>query len=126
MGTLPPTFRDLIAANKRNSVLLVIVFCLFTTVVAMVLGLGAIALFDPDSVADLNWGEGLLAGGIGAVIAFLVSLLGYYQGDSFVLATSGAHRIEHKDDPELFNVVEEMAIAAAVQYLEDSPCRTST
>ena len=125
MGSLPPTFRDLIAANKRNSVLLVIVFCLFTVVVAMVLALGIAACFDPESVANLNWGEGLRAGGIGAVIAFLVSLLGYYQGDSFVLATSGAHRIEHKDDPELFNVVEEMSIAAGTPmprvYLIDDP-----
>ncbi len=34
------TFRDLIAANKRNSLLLVVIFILFTTVVAMVLALG--------------------------------------------------------------------------------------
>ena len=38
-----PTFRDLIAANKRNSLVLVIVFCLFVTVVAMILGLAALA-----------------------------------------------------------------------------------
>jgi heat shock protein HtpX len=125
MGTLSPTFRDLIATNKRNSVLLVIVFCLFTTAVAMILGLGITAWLDPESLANLNWGEGVRAGAIGAVIAFLVSLLGYYQGDSFILATSGAHRIEHKDDPELFNVVEEMSIAAGIPmpqvYLIDDP-----
>src|SRR5690242_16686477 len=114
MGSLPPTFRDLIAANKRNSVLLVIGFCLFVALVVMVLGLGIIAYFDPDSVANLNWGEGLIAGGVGAAVAFLFALLGYYQGDGLILATSGARRIEHKDDPELFNVVEEMAIAAGV------------
>lgn len=124
MGTRP-TFRDLIAANKRNSVLLVIVFCLFTALVVMVLGLGIVAYFDPDSVADLNWREGLLVGGIGAVVAFLFALLGYYQGDGLILATSGARRIAHKDDPELFNVVEEMAIAAGIPtprvYLIDDP-----
>ena len=31
------TFRDLIAANKRNSAILVVVFCLFVTTVAMIL-----------------------------------------------------------------------------------------
>jgi heat shock protein HtpX len=125
MGTMPPTFRDLIAVNKRNSVLLVLVFCLFTTVVVLVLGLGIVASFDPDSLANLNWGEGLFVGGIAAGVAFLLSLFGYYTGDQFILATSGARRIQHQDDPELFNVVEEMSIAAGIPmpqvYLIDDP-----
>jgi heat shock protein HtpX len=108
------TFRDLIAENKRNSVLLVLVFCLFVIVVVLVLGMGVIATFDPDAVANLNWREGLVVGAAGAVISFLLSLLGYFAGDNFILATSGAQPIEHRDDPELFNVVEEMAIAAGV------------
>lgn len=111
---MTPTFRDLIAENKRNSVLLVLVFCLFTAVVALVLGLGIVASFDPESVAKLNWSEGLLVGGIGGGLALLFALAGYYTGDSVILATSGARRIRHRDDPELFNVVEEMAIAAGV------------
>ena len=125
MGVMTPTFRDLIAENKRNSVLLVIVFCLFTAVVALVLGLGIVAAFDPDSIARLNWGEGLIVGGLGGVLALLFALVGYYSGDSFILATSGARRIRHQDDPELFNVVEEMAIAAGVPmprvYLINDP-----
>ena len=125
MGAMAPTFRDLIAANKRNSVLLVTVFCLFTAVVALVLGLGVVAMYDPDSVANLNWGEALLVGGIGGGLALLFALIGYYAGDSLILATSGARRIHHADDPELFNVVEEMAIAAGVPmpavYLIDDP-----
>jgi heat shock protein HtpX len=125
MGAMAPTFRDLIAANKRNSVLLVTVFCLFTAVVALVLGLGVVAMYDPDSVAILNWGEALLVGGIGGGLALLFALIGYYAGDSLILATSGARRIHHADDPELFNVVEEMAIAAGIPmpavYLIDDP-----
>lgn len=125
MGAMAPTFRDLIAANKRNSVLLVTVFCLFTALVALVLGLGVVAMYDPDSVANLNWGEALLVGGIGGGLALLFALIGYYAGDSLILATSGARRVHHADDPELFNVVEEMAIAAGVPipavYLIDDP-----
>lgn len=125
MGAMAPTFRDLIAANKRNSVLLVTVFCLFTAAVALVLGLGVIAIYDPDSVAKLNWGEALLVGAIGGGLALLFALIGYYAGDSLILATSGARRIHHADDPELFNVVEEMAIAAGIPmpavYLIDDP-----
>jgi heat shock protein HtpX len=122
---MTPTFRDLIAENKRNSVLLVLIFCLFTAVVVLVLALGIVACFDPDAVIQLRWGEALLAGGIAAVVALLFSLFGYYSGDRLILATSGARRIHHTDDPELFNVVEEMAIAAGIPmphvYLIDDP-----
>jgi heat shock protein HtpX len=114
MGAGQPTFRDLIAANKRNTMILVVIFCLFVLVVAMVLGLAIIAYVSPDSVAHLDWREGLVIGGIAAGVAVLLSLLGYFEGDQMVLAVSGAREIQHKDDPELFNVVEEMAIAAGV------------
>jgi heat shock protein HtpX len=113
-----PTFRDLIAENKRNSALLVLIFCLFTAAVALILALGIVALLDPKAVAQLRWGEALWAGGIAAVLALLFSLLGYYRGDRFILAVSGARRIRHADDPELFNVVEEMAIAAGIPMPE--------
>jgi heat shock protein HtpX len=65
-------------------------------------------------VAHLNWTEGLVLGGVAAGVAFLLSLLGYFEGDQMILAVNGAREIHHKDDPELFNVVEEMAIAAGV------------
>ncbi|MHB1426906.1 MAG: M48 family metallopeptidase [Gemmataceae bacterium] len=111
---MTPTFRDLIAENKRNSVLLVLIFCLFTAAVALFLALGIVAFYDPDAIAQLHWGEALIAGGIAAVAALLFSLIGYYRGDQFILASSGARRIHHADDPELFNVVEEMSIAAGI------------
>lgn len=122
---MSPTFRDLIAENKRNSVLLVLTFCLFTAAVALILALGVVAVSDPDAIAQLRVGEALLAGGVASVLALLFSLIGYYSGDQFILATSGARRIHHADDPELFNVVEEMAIAAGIPmpsvYLIDDP-----
>jgi heat shock protein HtpX len=125
MGAMTPTFRDLIAENKRNSVLLVLIFCLFAAAVALMLALGIVAVYDPEAIDQLRVGEALLAGGIAAAVALLFSLIGYYSGDQFILATSGARRIRHADDPELFNVVEEMAIAAGVPmpsvYLIDDP-----
>ena len=111
---MPQTFRDLIAANKRNSAILVVLFCLFVAVVAMVLGLAIIAYFSPSAVSHLDWGRALLIGGIAAAISLLISLFAYYSGDSMVLAVSGAREIQHEDDPELFNVVAEMAIAAGL------------
>ena len=48
------------------------------------------------------------------MLALVLSVISYYAGASMVLAVSGARPIQHGDDPELFNVVEEMAIAAGV------------
>lgn len=125
MSAQQATFRDLIAANKRNSALLVVLFVLFVIAVALILGLGVMAYLDPDSLNRVDWTEALLLGGITGGIAFLLALLGYWEGDQFILATSGARPITHQDDLELFNVVEEMAIAAGLPlpriYLIDDP-----
>jgi heat shock protein HtpX len=122
---VPITFRDLIAANKRNSLVLVIVFCLFTTVVFLVLGLAILAYFDPGVLTQLEWGKALLIAVVAAGVSLLLAWLAYAKGDSMVLSVSGARPIEHRDDPELFNVVDEMAIAAGVPmpriYLIDDP-----
>jgi heat shock protein HtpX len=119
------TFRDLIAANKRNSALLVLGFILFTTVVIVVLGLAVLALIAPELVERLHWGQGLVIGGLAGCVALLLALLGYYGGDDLLLAISRAREIKHGDDPQLFNVVEEMAIAAGIPvprvYLIDDP-----
>src|SRR5262249_56048526 len=73
-----------------------------------------LAVIDPNAVVSINWRRSLIVGGIAAVVAFLLALLGYYSGAKMVLAVSGAHPLRHSQDPELFNVVEEMAIAAGV------------
>jgi heat shock protein HtpX len=108
------TFRDLIAANKRNSLLLVAVFCLFVTAVAMILGLGILAYLDPEELSHVDIAHALLLGAVAAGISLLLSLLAYYSGDDVILSLSHARPIEHQDDPELFNVVEEMSIAAGI------------
>lgn len=122
---MKPTFRDLVAENKRNSVLLVLIFCLFTAAVVLILALGVVAINDPEAVAQLHWGPALVAGAVAGGLALLFSLAGYYSGDSFILASTGARQVHHQDDPELFNVVEEMSIAAGVPmprvYLMNDP-----
>jgi heat shock protein HtpX len=63
------------------------------------------------------------AGAGGLFIAFLVwvglTLVSYYQGDSIFLALARARRIEKRDNPVLFNVVEEMSIAAGLPKVPD-------
>lgn len=108
------TFRELIASNKRNSFLLVVCFILFIAAVAMGLTLAAIAYFSPDAVNHLDWQHALMVGGIAGGVAFLISLLSYYAGANFILAVSGAKEMQKRDDPQLWNVVEEMAIAAGL------------
>lgn len=108
------TFRDLVAANRRNSALLVAGFILFTIVVVLVFALAALAYVSPDSVRHLDWGRAVLIGLGAGGLAALFALISYYAGDSMILAISGAREIRHQDDPELFNVVEEMAIAAGL------------
>jgi heat shock protein HtpX len=54
----------------------------------------------------------------GLVIAlfvwFIMSLVGYFSGDSILLSMSGAKKISRDDHPRLYNVVEEMKIASGV------------
>jgi heat shock protein HtpX len=59
----------------------------------------------------------------GLVIALLVwailSLVGYFQGDSILLSMSGAKKIGPDDHPRLYNVVEEMKIASGLEKMPD-------
>ena len=59
-------------------------------------------------IGGVNGGIGLL--GVFGVVAIAWSIIGYYSGDKMVLAVSGAHRVTHEDEPQLFNVVEELSL----------------
>ena len=111
---MPATFRDLIAENKRKSLWLVIAFVLFTIVVAGVLALAMAFTIDPGLVNQLSWTSGILVGAVAALVSFFLMYLAYMSGDRMILGISGAQPIEKADDPQLFNVVEEIAIAAGV------------
>ena len=98
------TFRDRIAANRRNSLLLISGFLGFVTVFGYVIGYAWLG--DPTRAL------------FGLVLAFVVGtvsgLVTYYGGDRIVLAASRAKEVTYDDAPVLFNVVEEMAIASGV------------
>lgn len=106
MSVSDVTYHDLIAKNRRNSALLVVGFVLF---VAVLVGVMGSALTGGDPAATLGFG------GLALVIAIVMALSSYYSGGSMILRMSGAKLIDHGDDPELYNVVEEMAIAAGVR-----------
>jgi len=87
--------------NRRRSVLLI------AGAVVFLVGLGAL-LGATSGVTP--WGGMAAALAIGVVLA----LVAWFRGGSIVLATSGAREIGKADDPELVNVVEEMAIASGL------------
>ena len=105
---------ELIAANKRKSVVLI------TLMGMLMIGAGVLI------------GEAAVPGGGagGAILAFILwailSLTSYFGGDSIFLASSGARQIQKQDHPVLYNIVEEMCIAAGIStlpkiYIIDDP-----
>ena len=95
------TFRTLIAANCRNSAILMVIMCVLFAVAG--------ALFGEILVGDYLLG--LLVGG---VIVFVLLLFAWAGGQSAIMAINGAEEICKEDCPQLFNVVEEMSLAAGV------------
>lgn len=55
-------------------------------------------------------GYGLSFAGFALILAGLMSFGSYYYSDKLVLATSGAKPVHKKDDPVLYDVVENLAI----------------
>src|ERR687893_545135 len=109
------TFQDRIAANKRKSLALIAVFLAFIAVFGYVIGYAWIG--DPAS-ALFGLGLAFVAGSVSGVVS-------YYAGGRMVLAASRAREVTHDEVPQLFNVVEEMAIASGlpmpkVYIIEDS------
>jgi heat shock protein HtpX len=100
---MPATFETLIAQNKRSSILLVIALVAFTMVFIGILGggMGGTKAIFPAMM-------------FGAVVSLAGSVFSFFAGSTVLTSITSAKQIEHGDDPELFNVVEEMAIAAGV------------
>jgi heat shock protein HtpX len=70
-------------------------------------------------------GSGAAGVGLAGAATAAFSLVAYFAGDRLVLGISRARRLQKSDDPVLFNVVEEMAIAAgspapAVHLIDDT------
>lgn len=89
-----------IDSNKRKSFILIIIFIIF--------------------VIFLGWLYGQLTetGYLGLGIAIIVSLLmtatSYFAGDKIALASSGAQKIEKKDNPYVYRLVENLCITAGL------------
>ena len=98
------TFYDQIGANRRNSVLLALTVIAVLGLLGMVIGIAVTrALGAAVPAAALAIGIGVVA-----------SVIAYYAGDSLVLTVSGAKEVTERDQPQLLNVIQEIALAANV------------
>lgn len=95
------SFEGLIEHNKRLSMLL------FFLLLLLLGGLGA----SVSSWWGGEWYTGVVVAAAVAVIYFLIS---WFGGASMILSMSGAREIRHEDAPQLWNVVEELSIAAGL------------
>ena len=102
------TFYSEESANRRNSFLLALLVIAFLAAFGFVIGY-SIGYGSGDEVA-FGIGALVIAVGIGTVSA----LFSYYSGDKLVLSSSHAKEISPQQAPALYDVVNEMAIAAGV------------
>lgn len=100
-----------IETNKRRTVLLIMIF------MAIIIGLGYFFY------AYLGYGIEALV--VAVVVSLVMTLMSYYHGDKVALSTSGAVRIEKKDNPYVFRMVENICLTAGLPipkvHIIDSP-----
>jgi heat shock protein HtpX len=94
---------ELIRANKRNSIILLVTMAVCLTLLGFIIGL---VFFGPDG--------GFFGLIIATAIWLILMMISFSSGDQILLASSKAKPVTHDVHPQLFNVVEEMAIAAAL------------
>ena len=95
---------EVVAANKRRSAWLIAVLA------ALLAGMGGAIgfLFSGTSDAAVY---GMFIGIVVWGVLLLVNMMG---GESVLLASANAKEVQHQDAPQLYNIVEEMRIAAAL------------
>lgn len=104
------TFHDLISRNKRNTFLLTVLFSGFVIGLAGFMGYVVASYRQPDQVMQISIVAMIAAAGLTIVLL----IFSYFGGAGTVLAISRAKPLAKEDDPQLYNVVEEMAIAAGM------------
>ena len=99
-------------ANRRNTLVLLVALTALAALVGYVIG-WLLESESSDTVPVLSK-AGVAAAGLMAAVSVGWSALSLAFGDKMVLAMANARQIDKADAPQLYNVVEEMAIAAGV------------
>ncbi len=95
---------ELIRANKRNSIFLMVIMAAVLLLLGFVIGMAFTK--SPEG--------GLIGLMIATAIWLVLTLISLSSGDQIFLAASRAKPVTHEVHPQLFNVVEEMKIAAGL------------
>lgn len=115
------TYRNLIAENRRKSAFLVMLLVGLAVLTGAAAGVLLGASGNSRAAVPAAFGGALIFGGIASIAA----AWSWFSGPGAILSMAGATPIEKKDDPQLFNVVEELAIAGGLPlpkvYLIDDP-----
>jgi heat shock protein HtpX len=90
------------AANRRNSIVLVLAVTALLAALGFAIGYGTTGYVEGAYFVTI----------IAIVLAMLMSVGSYFAGDKLVLASSGAKQVTQESAPQLMNVVQEMALAA--------------
>lgn len=99
-----------IAANKRNTVLIMIVFVAF---------IGALGCLFAYAFGDWSISIWVL------IVAAIYAVVQYFLSASLAVAMTGAKQIEKKDNRRLYNIVENLSLTAGLPmpkvYIIDDP-----
>ncbi|KKR25688.1 MAG: HtpX-2 peptidase, heat shock protein HtpX [Candidatus Peregrinibacteria bacterium GW2011_GWE2_39_6] len=102
-----------ITHNKIKSWLMLAFFVIFVMAMGFILS------------EAYNPGGGIPGLAIAGIIAIIWSLISYFAGNKIALTISGAKKVERRDNPTLYNVVENLSIASGVPapkiYIIESP-----
>lgn len=89
-----------IARNKRNSLILIVSVVLLIAAAGYLFG--------------VTYGDPLIGLSIAIAFALFYAAISFWTGDKLVLATMGARPVTKAERAQLFNIVEEMSIAAGL------------
>lgn len=105
-----PTLYTQVSKNVFKTYLLITIFLIF------IIGLGYVFSYNLQEPSILYIAVGF---------SFLMSFTSYWYSDKIALAISRARQITHKENPELFHIVENLCITAGLPlpkiYLIDEP-----
>lgn len=101
-----------VASNKRKTVVVMLLFVVFITTIGYIYG-------------KASGGLGISYALIALIIAIISSVGSYFYSDKLVLATTRAQQIKESDFPDLYHIVENLAIADGIPmpkiYVMDDP-----
>ncbi|MFH1421311.1 MAG: M48 family metallopeptidase [Planctomycetota bacterium] len=95
-------FEEQIIHNKRTSLLLIFIFIVFVSSIGFVFGFAI----------GKSPGAGYVGIGAAFTIAVIMTAVAYWGGKDVIMGVSRAKKVDKRFNQQLFNIVEEMAIAS--------------